>query len=119
MLPDQIWQVVLMLCVISFGATMGTATVPHVIVGAVDMGRTSEAVGLMTVIRGLFIAVGSQIVAVMLASDTLATPDGHGQFPTAAAFRMAMMWIAGLCLVSILAAWALPRGQRDKAVPAM
>ena len=107
-LPDSLGQVVAILCIISFGTTMGTATVPHVIVSAVSPGRTSEAIGLMTVIRGIFIAIGSQIVAVLLSAHTLATPDGRGHFPTAGSFRMAMMWIAALCIGGVLASLLLP-----------
>jgi hypothetical protein len=62
------------------------------------------------VVRQIFIAVGAQLVALLLATDTLAAPDG-ARYPTSAAYALTMGVIVGLCALATLAALALPRAR--------
>ncbi len=57
----------LLLCVISFGTTMLNAAIPNVMVASVPEERTSEAIGAISVLRGMAQSIGSQVIAVMLA----------------------------------------------------
>ena len=90
----------MLLCVISFGTTVLNAAIPNLIVASVPEDRTSEAIGTMSVIRGLAAAMGAQVIALLLATDTVLAPDGGAAFPSVAGYRLTMGWIAGLTLAA-------------------
>ena len=118
-LPDTLFQVVLVLCVISFGTSLLNAAMPMVIVDSVPEFRTSEAIGTMSVIRGMAAAIGVQLITLSLASVTLTTPDGMAELPSATSFRITMMWIGGLTLLATLSAFMLrPKQQASGMTPA-
>jgi MFS family permease len=94
-LPSSFIEVVLLLCVISFGTTILNAAVYNVIVGAVPQHRTGEAIGTIAVTRGMAAAIGAQVIAVLLATATVADPSG-AQLPSPEGFRLTMTWIAAL-----------------------
>ncbi len=105
--PTSMVYIVLLLCVISFGTTMLNAAIPNLVVASVPESRTSEAIGAMSVFRGMAQAIGSQIVAVMLAVGAIrATADGS-LMPSAASFQTTIAWIAGLTLAAALIAFLL------------
>lgn len=117
-LPGQLIQIVLLLCVISFGTTILQAAIPNVVVASVPESRTSEAMGSMSVVRGIASAIGAQVIALLLASNTMASPDGGAQFPTADAYRLTMAVMAGLTIAGALMALLLrgrPAPQAAKA----
>ncbi|MEZ5736995.1 MAG: MFS transporter [Novosphingobium sp.] len=102
-LPDTIVGVIVLLCVISFGTSGLNAAMPNVVISSVPEGRTSEALGMMQVIRGMFAAIGAQLIAVSLASDMVLAPDGGAYFPSAAGFRFTMAWIGALTFIAAIA----------------
>jgi len=118
LLPETFWQVAALLCVISFGVTMLNATIPMVIVESATPDRTSEAIGAMTVTRNMFSAVGVQLIALVLASDTVTGPMGGAQFPSPASFRLTMAAIAALSLAAGLSGLLLRVKRRDPAANA-
>lgn len=97
-LPSTLTQIIALLCLISFGTTMLNAAIPNIIVMSVPENRTSEAIGTMSVVRGMAAAIGAQLIAVLLATDTVSAPGGGGAFPSATGFRFTMGWIAALSL---------------------
>ena len=97
-LPGSLIEVVLLLCVISFGTTIVNAAVPNVIVASVPPERTSEAIGTMSVVRGMFAGIGAQLIAVLLTTDTLTAPGG-AQLPSPAGFRIVMGWVLAVTIV--------------------
>jgi MFS family permease len=99
-LPDTLIEMILLLCLISFGTSLLNAALPIVIVEAAPQDRTSEAIGAMSVIRGMCGAVGTQMIAVVLATDTVMAPDGGGAFPSPAAYHLTMAVIAALSLAA-------------------
>jgi MFS family permease len=109
---DTIFQVIAALCVISFGTTMFFAVGPTILAYAAPPERTSETTGVMTVIRQAFLGIGAQIVAVLLATDQVASPETGERYPTPAAFDLAIWYIIGLCVAATLVAFALPKGMR-------
>lgn len=118
-LPDTLFQVVLVLCVISFGTSLLNAAMPMVIVDSVPDSRTSEAIGTMSVVRGMAAAIGVQLITLSLASITLTTPDGMAELPSATSFRITMAWIGGLTLLATLSALLLrPKQEQSSAAPA-
>lgn len=109
LMPDSFLQVVVILCVISFGTTILQAAIPNVVVDAVPANRTSEAVGSMSVVRGVAAALGAQLIAMLLASQTVAAPDGGARFPNAASFQLTFVVIAAMTLTAALVALLLER----------
>lgn len=105
-----ILQVILALCVISFGTTMFFAVGPTILAYAAPPERTSETTGMMTVVRQAFLGIGAQIVAVLLATDQIVSPETGERYPTPAAFELAIWYIIGLCVAATLVAFALPKG---------
>jgi len=118
-LPSNLIQVIALLCLISFGTTMLNAAIPNIIVVSVPHNRTSEAIGTMSVVRGMAAAIGAQLIAVLLATDTVTAPVGGGAFPSASGFRFTMGWIAALSFAGGASALLLrARNLRAQAVPA-
>ena len=113
--PASLVLVILLLCVISFGTTMLQAAIPNVIVDCAPAARTSEAVGSMSVVRGISAALGAQVIAVLLASDMVAAPGGGAGFSSPAAYRLTMGWIAVLTFAA--AAMALMLRRKGAAEP--
>lgn len=109
---DTIVQVIVALCVISFGTTMFFAVGPTILAYAAPPERTSETTGVMTVVRQAFLGIGAQVVAVLLASDQVTSPETGERYPTPAAFDTAILYIIALCILATLVALALPRGMR-------
>jgi len=118
LMPSTLLQVIAILCVISFGTTILQAAIPNVVVKAVPAHRTSEAIGSMSVVRGFATAIGAQVIALLLASTTVASPDGKAQFPTAEAYLLTFAAMAGLTIVAALGALLLRSGDRNPSAPA-
>lgn len=114
-LPDTLTQMILLLCLISFGTSLLNAALPIVIVEAAPPDRTSEAIGTMSVIRGMCAAVGTQLIALALASDMVKAPDGGASFPSPAGYHLTMAVIAALSvaagLMGLLLVLRKPRAQ--------
>lgn len=114
-LPNTLGQMIALLCLISFGTTLLNATLPIVIVEAAPIERTGEAIGAMSVIRGIFAAVGVQLIALALASDTVTGPGGGGAFPSPAAYHLTMGIIAVLALAAGLMALLVQIRSKERA----
>ena len=99
-LPNTLGQMIALLCVISFGTTMLNAALPMVIVESATPDRTSEAIGTMSVIRNMFSAVGTQVIALVLATNMIIAPIGGAKFPSPASYRLTMAVIAALSLAA-------------------
>ena len=99
LLPDRLGLVIGLLCLISFGTTMLQAAIPNIVVASVPQHRTSEAIGSMQVVRGIAAAIGAQVIAMLLASRTVAAPDGGAQFPAPSSYMLTMSAMATLTLI--------------------
>ena len=118
-LPDTLIGVIALLCIISFGTSGLNAAMPTVIVTSAPEGRTSEGIGTMSVLRGMASAIGVQIIAVLLASDTITEPGGTAQFPSPTGYRITMAWIAGLTFAAAFVGLFLrARPGEEEAAPA-
>lgn len=117
-LPSTLIQMVLLLCVISFGTTVLQAAIPNVVVKSVPENRTSEAMGSMSVVRGIASALGAQVIALMLASSTIASPDGGARFPSEEAYRLTIFVIAALTIAAAAMALLLRGRGEPQAAPA-
>jgi MFS family permease len=118
-LPESLIELVVLLAVVSFGATMIVTALTNSIVDIVPEDRTSEAIGTMLVVRGFGLAVGAQLITVFLSIYTVASPDGGALFPAADSFRVAIGWYLATATAGLLIGLFLPRGRRRvETVPA-
>lgn len=103
---------------ITIGTTMLYAAGPPILIAAVPTDRTSEALGMMTVLRALATAAGAQMVAVILASDTVASPAAPAsRFPSPAAFSLTFTIMIMLSGITTILAYSIARraGEPDSA----
>lgn len=107
---DRLLAVGTLLCAIAAGTTILFAAIPNAIVPAVPEGRTSEAIGTMSVIRAVAMSVGAQLVAALLSSSTVTRAGESGQYPDERAFYLAITVVIALTLAGTALAFALPRG---------
>lgn len=106
---SQVALVVAELIVISFGATLLFAVAPTIIAAAAPPDRTSEVSGMLGVIRSLFLGIGSQLVATLLAVDSVTR--GREIFPSPFAYSLTIGMIIALSVAALLVSLALPRGK--------
>lgn len=99
------------LVIISFGATMLFAVIPTIIAQASPPERVSEISGLIAVIRQLFLGVGAQLVATLLAVDSVTR--GAERYPSPFAYQLALGAIIACSVIAMLVALALPRPAHD------
>lgn len=95
------------LVVISFGTTMLFAVAPTIIAAEAPTERTSEVTGMLGVIRALFMGVGSQLIATLLALDSV--KQGSQIYPSPTAFQYAVIAIILLTAGATAVALLLPR----------
>ena len=106
---STVFIVVVELIVISFGATMLFSVAPTLVAQAAPVDRVSEMSGLLTVVRQLFLGIGAQIVATLLASEMVTQGDLH--YPAPDAYRLVLGYIICICLAAIFVSLALPKTQ--------
>lgn len=85
--------------------------IPKVIVDASPASRTSEAIGLMTVVRATAQAIGAQVLGVLLASSRIYNASGKS-FPDDHAYTLVWWFMAAASGTGMLASWLvvqLPR----------
>ncbi|VXD04338.1 MFS transporter [Pseudomonas sp. 9AZ] len=98
--------------IFSFGITVLFSATSNQVVIAAPASRTSEAMGLAQVCRSTTAALGSQILALLLASSVVATPDGGMALPSADAYRFAFLFLILCSLIALAAAWLLPKSSK-------
>lgn len=111
---DTVIEVVLVLCVISFGTTILFTVGPTILASSVPAERTSEVSGILSVTRGLFAGIGAMVVTLLLSSQVVQDPDGKAQYPTAGAFELTVAVVIGFSILATLCAFALPKGTAQK-----
>jgi MFS family permease len=110
-------MIVVILLLILQGVGLGALYVitPVVIVHETPPDRTSEASGMMGVIRSTAMAVGAQTIATLLATGggNHGGNDGHA-LPSAAAYQTAFLYVAGMAFIALLLCQMLPKKLSDK-----
>lgn len=99
-----------------FGLQMLYAAMSNLVIAAAPADRTSEAVGLTTVIRAGTSALGSQLVALTLASAMVRNAEGTA-LPAPSAFLMLFGWVAATSLSCAFVAMLLPRRPETRPSP--
>lgn len=90
-----------------FGIGALMAAVPNLIVEVAPPDRTSESTGVAQIVRKISMACGAQLVAISLASSTIAV--GKGAYPDGAAYSLTYGWVATLNIAALLLSFLLPR----------
>ena len=94
------------------GATLVFAVVPMAVVEVVPAERTSEATGVVSVVRQVFLGLFTQVVTGLLALSTVQAPDQPAiLFPSSVAFTVAAGFIALCSLLIVVVALGL-RGRQ-------
>jgi len=97
--------VILIEVVISqLGIAAAYTGIPKVIVDASPPSRTSEATGLMTVVRATSQAIGAQVLAVLLASSRIFDASGKS-FPDDRAYTLVWWFMAAAATGGVLVSW--------------
>lgn len=109
----NLWFLMGMDYVQALGMAVLYAAIPNLIVEEAPPERVSEATGVLSVIRSVFLGVGSQLVAFALTVATVSDPaKGSGKFPADAAYTLTFGGMAIASLLLLAAAYALPRRGR-------
>ncbi|HEX8601928.1 MAG TPA: MFS transporter [Pseudoduganella sp.] len=94
----------------ALGMAVLFSAIPNLIVEDAPPDRVSEATGVLSVVRSISLAVGSQMIGFVMASSTVADPAGGAvRYPAPGAYLMAFATIAGICVLLLLVGVALPR----------
>lgn len=106
---DSVIIVILLMILQGVGLGFLYVMVPVVVVHSCPPDRTSEATGMMGVIRSTAMAIGAQTVATLLAVGG----GGHGGdgsvFPDEAAYQTTFLYVAGMAFFALLLCQMLPR----------
>ena len=73
-----------------------------IIANSAPANRTSEAVGMMAVMRATANSIGALVVFQLLGSSTVPSPEGKSVFPDTTAYLLSMGFIAGGSLLILL-----------------
>ncbi|MDA0173913.1 MFS transporter [Solirubrobacter taibaiensis] len=104
--------IVIVWCALLFaGVGMAFASIPNLIVNAVDSKETGEATGVNTIIRNIGSAIGAQVAGVIIASHVIATGVADS------GFTLAFVLSAVGALVAAASVLLIPGRTRAAALP--
>ncbi|MFE9190285.1 MFS transporter [Micromonospora sp. NPDC007208] len=101
------WQVLLSGVLTGAGIGLAFAAMSNAIIESVPAGQTGEASGVNTIARTIGSSIGAAVVAAVITSNS--TPQG---LPTDAAFTAGFWVCAGVAVLAVFAALALPSARR-------
>ena len=78
------------------------AALPTLIIEHAPHERVSEAVGVNSVVRSIFQAVGAALVAFLVTLDTVKVPGGDLEYPSSLAFDWTFGYVAATCGLAML-----------------
>lgn len=117
MFNDSLFLIALVLCVISFGTTIIYAALPNILIQSAPVGRTSEATGMLFVVRAAFMAIGSQLVAEGLSLNTITDPAGSGaEYPSETSYVILMVVVAAITVSIAIVSFLLKTENRQTAL---
>jgi hypothetical protein len=110
---SQLWFVMTMSYVQMMGIATLFAALPNLVVEDVPSDRTSEATGVLSVVRQFAASVGTQVIGYTLATTTVADRTGGiARFPTDDAFTLTIAYVALVCVLSVFVILMLPKRMR-------
>jgi MFS family permease len=103
-----LWEAFVMMGILGLGLGLTFAAIPGLIVSAVPTAETGSALGFYQVVRWVGAAVGSALVASVLAAHTAST--GH---PSVGGYTMTLWISVVICAIAAVLTYVLPaRGQK-------
>ena len=105
-LMGSAWGVMLAVMVINSGVGLAYGSIPALIMSSVPQSETAAANGFNTLMRSLGTSIGAAVMGVLLAQMTT-TMGGHS-LTSEAGFRTGLLVGAGMALVSMAIAAAIP-----------
>jgi MFS family permease len=115
-LMSEVWQLILVSCVIGAGVGFAYGAMPALIMGAVPAAETAAANSLNTLMRSIGTSVASAVAGVILAHMTISL-GGHS-LPSENGFKVVMALGAGAAVLAFALASFLPRHRPADAAPA-
>jgi MFS family permease len=100
------WQVCLFNILISVGVGFAYSSLPALINAAVPMSETAAANGINALARALGTSISSAVIGAVLTGATISIAGQ--QFPSLAAFRIALLIAAGMAVVAAVLAVLIP-----------
>lgn len=95
--------------VAGFGLSIVYSSIHMVIAQNAPPDRTSEAIGIPTVVRSTFMGLGAQVIAGLLATSSIANGDISISYPDEHAFGLTMVYMVTGCFIIIIVASLVPR----------
>jgi len=106
---DSLWVVVgAAVLLMAPASTIIVACGPALIMDVTPPGSTSEAMALSSVLRSLAMAVGSQLIALALATSSIRNAAGT-VYPDERAYIAVFMMVSAIALVALACAMLIPR----------
>lgn len=102
---ETMLQVFIVLMLVSASTAAIYSVIPVLVTIGAPLERTSEALGVMAVVRATSQGIGAQLLAVILASSTISAPGSKVRFPDQAAYGLSFGYIAATFGAIVLIAW--------------
>jgi MFS family permease len=107
---SELWFVMAMAYTQCLGIAMLFAALPNLVIEDAPSDRTSEATGVLSVVRQIAASIGTQVIGYTLATSTVSdTTGGAAKYATEAAFTLTLVFVAAVCVASVLAVLMLPK----------
>jgi MFS family permease len=107
---STLWFVMAMAYIQCLGIAMLFAALPNLVVEDAPGDRTSEATGVLSVVRQIAASIGTQVIGYTLATSTVVDrAGGAAKYSTEAAFTLTMAFVAAVCVASVLVVSRLPK----------
>jgi MFS family permease len=107
---SELWFVMAMAYTQCLGIAMLFAALPNLVIEDAPSDRTSEATGVLSVVRQIAASIGTQVIGYTLATSTVSdTTGGAAKYATEAAFTLTMVFVAAVCVASLLVVLMLPK----------
>ncbi|MGW2647259.1 MFS transporter [Streptomyces sp. NPDC001393] len=113
---SEVWQLILVSCVIGAGVGFAYGAMPALIMGAVPPSETAAANSLNTLMRSIGTSVAGAVAGVILAQLTISL-GGHA-LPSENGFKVVMAIGAGAAILAFVLASFLPRPRPATPSPA-
>jgi MFS family permease len=115
---DTIWLVMLWGVCCAFGSNILLTALPVLVLEGSPPARSSEAAGFAQTVRWVTVAMGGQLIALLLSSSVVVDPKTQAHVPTPEAYGYAFVFIGASALLSALLALLAGRRQDPAGDPA-
>jgi MFS family permease len=110
-----LWYISGAILVAAIGLQIVYTALPNLIVEAVPENRTSEATGMLQVLRAASTGVGGLVVLLLMSVYIVSSPEAgsNASYPSPASYRLVFAFVFCCCFMMLLAVLALPRRKKN------